>query len=262
MRLFCICLLLSFLCPCMLLAEKGQKTLLEPSLSGQEIIDKVNETINQETAHGIMKMTITTTSGAKRTFIYDSYIKDRGEKSLIRYTKPKRVKDQAILMLNNADDIWAYFPRTRRVRKLATHAKRQKLQGSDFSYEDMGSGDAFIKDYDTRLIREERKGGYDCYIIEMMRKEKSYAGYSRMIMSVPKKYYFPVEIAYYDDDDPDILEKVLVVSEIKIIQGIPTGTRMTMQNIEDMSETSMEIVEIEYDVKLNDSIFSERNLKK
>jgi len=94
------------------------------AISGQEltanqIIHKVNDLMNQETVYGKIRMTIVTTSGKKRTFEYESWSKDKGEKNLIRYTKPARVKGQAILMLNNADDIWAYFPRTKRVRKLA-----------------------------------------------------------------------------------------------------------------------------------------------
>ena len=42
-------------------------------------------------------------------------------------------------MLNDGDDIWTYFPRTRRVRKLASHAKKQKVPGSDFSFGDFSS---------------------------------------------------------------------------------------------------------------------------
>ncbi|MEA3421029.1 MAG: outer membrane lipoprotein-sorting protein, partial [Acidobacteriota bacterium] len=113
-------------------------------LTGEDIIQKVNELINVQTSYGKAKMIIITSSGSKRTFIYESWSKNKGEKNLVRYLEPTRVKGQAILMLNHSDDIWMYFPRTQRVRKLATHAKKQKMQGSDFSYEDMGSGDEFI----------------------------------------------------------------------------------------------------------------------
>jgi len=68
-------------------------------------------------------MTITTTSSEEISFIYDSYSKNNSEKNLIRYIKPKQVKRQAILMLNYAEDIWIYFLRTKRVRKLAFHSK-------------------------------------------------------------------------------------------------------------------------------------------
>ena len=106
--------------------------LSSQDITGEDIIEKVNALINVSTSYSRSKMTITTSSGQKRTFISDSWSKDRGEKNLVRYLEPTRIKGQAILMLNNADDIWMFNPRTQRVRKMATHAKKQKMQGSDF----------------------------------------------------------------------------------------------------------------------------------
>ena len=60
-------------------------------LTGEEIISKVNELINQDTVQAKVKMTITTTSGQKRIFIYESFIKNKGEKNLIRYIGPNAI---------------------------------------------------------------------------------------------------------------------------------------------------------------------------
>ena len=89
-------------------------------LTSEEIINKVNELMNQDTVQAKVKMTIVTSPDNERVFIYDSYSKNKGEKNLLRYIEPKRAKGQAILMLNYADDIWMYFPRTKRIRKLAS----------------------------------------------------------------------------------------------------------------------------------------------
>ncbi len=93
-------------------------------ITAEEIIETMTETLNPEQSEAVMEMTIITSGGQERTFVYKSYSKNKGEKSLMKYLEPGRVKDQSILMLNNADDIWMYFPRTNRVRKLATHAKK------------------------------------------------------------------------------------------------------------------------------------------
>ena len=74
-------------------------------LDGPQIIQKVNDLINQETIYGKSTMTILTSSGNPRTFEYESWSKDFGEKNLIRYTAPSRVRGQTTLMLNHADDI-------------------------------------------------------------------------------------------------------------------------------------------------------------
>lgn len=230
--------------------------------SAEDIISKVNNLMNQKTVYGKMKMTIVTTSGKTRIFEYESWSKDSGEKNLIRYTKPARVKGQAILMLNNADDIWAYFPRTKRVRKLATHAKKQKMQGSDFSYADMGSGDSFITNFSAKIIKEEKKEKFDCYKLELIRKKDIDSPYSRMIIWVIKENYVPVAIDYYDEKNPDRLLKTLVQYDIQEIDGIPTGKKMVMYNKQDNTQTSMEMIEVKYNTELNDGMFTERGLKK
>ena len=230
--------------------------------TADQIVQKVNQLMNQKAVYGVMKMTIVTTSGKTRTFEYESWSKDNGEKNLIRYTSPARVRGQAILMLNNADDIWAYFPRTKRVRKLATHAKKQKMQGSDFSYEDMGSGDAFVKDFTAKKLKDEKMEGYDCYKIELTKKKGVNSHYSRLIMWVIKENYFPVVIDYYDEKDPSLWLKRMVQYDIKEIDGIPTGMKLVMYNKRDNTQTSMEILKVQYIITLDDNMFSERSLKK
>ncbi len=231
-------------------------------MTGEEIIKKVNEIFNPASSYGRSKMTIVTTSGQKRTFEFESWSKDGGEKNLVRYHKPGRVKDQATLMLNHADDIWMFFPRTQRVRKLATHAKKQKMQGSDFSYEDMGSGDTFITDFTPVRLGDEKMNEKICYKLEMVRKEDSDLSYSRMIMWIIKENFVPVVIDYYDEKDPVRHIKRLVQSNIRLIGSIPTAMRSVMYNRGDNSQTELELLEIKYDLPLSDAMFTERSLKK
>lgn len=231
-------------------------------ITGEEIIQKVDDLLTTQSAHAKIKMTIETTSGQKRTFVYESWAKDEGEKNLIRYLEPSRVKDQAVLMLNNANDIWMFFPRTQRVRKLATHAKKQKMQGSDFSYEDMGSGGEFKEDFEANRLEDEEKNGRDCYKVELTRKPDSDISYSRLLIWIIKENYYPVVIEYYDEKDPTYLQKTLTQSDIKVIDGIPTAKNMVMHNLNDQTQTVMEILEIEYGVELDDRLFTERSLKR
>jgi outer membrane lipoprotein-sorting protein len=231
-------------------------------LTADEIIQKVNDQFNTETSYGKSKMTIVTTSGQKRTFVQESWSKDRGEKNLVRYLEPRRVKDQAVLMLNHADDIWMFFPRTQRVRKLATHAKKQKMQGSDFSYEDMGSGDAFIEDFTSKRLEDEKKEDKDCFKLELTRKPESNSSYSRLIMWIIKENFLPVVIQYYDEKDPDYHLKTMVASDFRVIDGIPTSMKIVMTNENDNTQTEMELLEVKYNLALTDDMFTERSLKK
>jgi len=231
-------------------------------LTGDQIINKVNELFNPETSYGKSKMTIVTSSGSKRTFVSESWSKNKGEKNLVRYISPKRVKDQAILMLNNADDIWSFFPRTQRVRKLASHAKKQKMQGSDFSYEDMGGGDSFIEDFLSARLDDEKMEGEECFKLELTSKKDSDVSYSRLHMWIIKESFIPIVIDYYDEDDSDLWLKRLVQSNIKIIDNIPTAMNSVMYNKLDDTQTEMELLEVKFNVELDDAMFTERNLKK
>jgi outer membrane lipoprotein-sorting protein len=235
---------------------------ISQELTGEQIIQKVNDLFNPETSYGKSTMTIVTSSGKKRTFVSESWSMGKGEKNLVRYLSPRRVKGQAILMLNNADDIWSFFPRTQRVRKLATHAKKQKMQGSDFSYEDMGSGDAFIDDFTPKRLKDEKMEDQECFKLELTRKADSDLSYSRLIMWIIKESFVPIVIDYYDEDDPDLWVKRLVQSNIKVIDGIPTAMKSVMHNKLDRTQTELELLEISYNVELDESMFTERNLKK
>jgi outer membrane lipoprotein-sorting protein len=232
------------------------------AITAEEIIRTMTETLNPEQSEAIMEMTITTSGGQERTFVYKAYSKNGGEKSLMKYLEPGRVKNQAILMLNNADDIWVYFPGSNRVRKLATHAKKQKLEGSDFSYEDLGSSNEFENDYNSNLLGEEDKEKKLCYKLELTAKENSEAGYSRLVVWVEKENCVPLVIDYYHEKDPGLLEKELVLADIKTIDGIPTPMKMVMYNKLDNTKTSMSFRELTYDVNLPDNLFTEMGMKK
>ena len=237
-------------------------SLFSQDLTGENIIEKVNALINVSSSYSKSKMIITTTSGQLRTFISDSWSKDNGEKNLVRYLEPTRIKGQTILMLNNADDIWVFNPRTQRVRKLASHAKKQKMQGSDFSYEDMGGGDVFVEDFSAQRLNDEKKEGLDCYKLELVRHDSADVSYSKLVLWVNKDNFVPVVIDYYDEDAPERVLKTLIQSDFKVIDGIHTAMKFVMINRNDNTQTEMEMLEAKFNIELEDSMFTERELKK
>ena len=234
----------------------------QEDMTADQILETLTETMNPDQSRGIMTMTIVTSTGQERTFKYETFSKGKGNKSLMKYLAPQRVKGQTILMLNDADDIWTYFPRTKRIRKLATHAKKQKVEGSDFSYEDMGASNTFTEEYEAIRLNDEKKEGRQCYKLELTRKPKSSAGYSRVVLWVEKEQFVPMVIDYYHDDDPQLREKQLICNDIRLIDGIYTPFTCTMFNKLDNTQTSMEIIEVDYDVDLADDLFTEMGMQR
>lgn len=234
----------------------------QDDLTADQILETLTVTMNPEQSQGIMTMTIVTSSGQERTFEYETYSKGQGEKSLMKYLKPQRVKGQTILLLNDANDIWTYFPRTKRIRKLATHAKKQKVEGSDFSYEDMGASNTFIEEYDALRHKDEKIEGRQCFKAELTRHSDSDAGYSRIMLWIDTEQYVPLIIDYYHDDDPQLREKQLICSDIQLIDGIYTPMSCTMYNKLDNTHTNMKIVEVSYEVDLPDDLFTEMGMQR
>ncbi len=225
-----------------------------------KIIEAVTELMSPENMKSTGTQTIITSSGKTRTFEFESYMGGKGKSSLTRYTKPAAIRGQAFLTLNSADDIWTYFPRTKRVRKLASHAKKQKVQGSDFTYEDMGGGDVFMTKFTPQYKGDEMINGDLCWKIELVGIPDQEPPYPKIIMWARKSDYSPVKLDYFDDNDFN--SKSLTLSNIQNIEGIPTAMKMIMVDNKERSSTSMETLKATYNWVPPKNFFSERSLKK
>ena len=234
-------------------------TLAQDQLA-TKIITAVTELMSPENMKSTGTQTITTSSGKTRTFEFESYMGGKGKSTLTRYTKPAAIRGQAFLTLNNADDIWTYFPRTKRVRKLASHAKKQKVQGSDFTYEDMGGGDVFLTKFTPKYLGDENIEGDLCWKIELIGIPEQDPPYPKIVIWARKSDYSPLKLDYYDEHDFNT--KSLLLSNIHNIEGLPTAMKMVMVNHKERSSTRMETLEATYAWKPPKDFFSERNLKK
>lgn len=231
--------------------------LLGQELTTEAIVDSMLVVMTPENARGLSRQINKTSSGAVRTLEYEYYADKGGEDVFMRYTKPNKVKGTAFLMTNHADDIWVYFPRTRRTRKLASHAKKQKVQGSDFAYEDFAGGRTWKDDYTHRRLPHEKAGEYK---LEFVPKPEISSSYSKMVLTLGKKDFFPKVIKYYNTKG--VHEKTLYMQDIKLIEGYPTAMTMVMHNELNGTETRMETLEMTYSVSFPKDFFSEGNLKK
>jgi outer membrane lipoprotein-sorting protein len=228
------------------------------SLTVDEILDKVEANEEAQSAKMEMTQTVYTADGDERISKLVSFGKDKGDKGLMEYLSPARIKGMKILMLNDGDDIWMYSARTARVRKIASHQKNQSVAGSDFSYDDMSARD-MRKDYNAELKGTEKLGKKDCYKILMTAKDKKKT-YSKSLSWVDTTNYVMLKAEMYDEDQE--LWKVLTMQDIEKIGNYWTPKKIEMKNVQKGSRTVMTMDKIEYDIELSDKIFSERNLKR
>jgi len=225
--------------------------------SGDDIIDKMVEIMSPENSQGIMEQIVTSSNGQSRTYLLEMYSGNKSEKALMRYLKPTSVKGQTFLMLNNGDDIWTYFPRTRRVRKLTSNAK---LQGSDFTFDDMSSDETWKEDYSVENLGLEILNNVECWKLEGSETEKNTSDSPKVLLYVRASDFYPIQIDYADPKDR--IEKSLYLEDIQTIDGYPTAMRIRMKNHLENSETIMATKEMSYSWEPPEGFFSERNLKK
>jgi outer membrane lipoprotein-sorting protein len=226
-------------------------------LSVSEIIRKIDKNEKVLSSESTARQTIVTSNGNKRTLEMTSYSKDNNDKQLSVYTSPSRVAGDKILMLNDGNDIWFYTPKTDRVRHLASHAKKQKVQGSDFAYEDMSGGN-YEEDYTNKLMGTEKIDNRTCYKLEMIPTENG-PHYSKIILWADVERFVILRVDYYEEGE---LLKRLTCTNIENISGHWMAKYMKMKNLQDSGETIIETLSMKVDVTLDDKVFSTNNLTK
>jgi len=232
-------------------------TATAEELAVAEIVRRIDATERLAASEGLVEQTIITSGGKKRTLKAKTYSRDRNDKQLMIYTAPRRVKGDKILMLNEGDDIWFYTPKTDRVRHLASHARRRKVQGSDFAYEDMAGG-SIEEDYVCKLLGEEEIDEIACYQLELIPTESG-PHYSKLILWAEKEKFVTRRIDYYEEGE---LLKRLITSDVRRIDGHWYPMEMVMRNLQEGGETAMKTVEMRFDVKLGDGLFTTQAMKR
>ncbi|MFN3740984.1 MAG: outer membrane lipoprotein-sorting protein, partial [Thermodesulfovibrionales bacterium] len=154
------------------------------------------------------------------------------------------------------DDRWLFIPSLNMVRRIAAQDKRSSFVGSDFTYEDVSGRD--IEDDRHDIVKEEKVAGKDCYVIKSMPKAGD-VDYSYKLSWIDKTNFLPLKEEYYDKRGE--LYKVFTADEIKDIKGFPTVTKRTMKNLQNGHRTEVEFTKVDYNIGIEDSLFSERYLR-
>ncbi len=155
------------------------------------------------------------------------------------------------------DQRWLYVPSVDLVKRISADDKGQSFVGSDFSYEDV-SGRHWSDDT-HKLMGEQDYEGRQVYVIESRPKDEGDDTFMRKITYIDKEWMLPVREEYYDSKDK--LERVYTAETVKDADGFMTATLRKMENVQDEQYTTVEFKSIDYNVGIEDDIFTERYLK-
>ncbi len=249
-KLICILLLLS--------------SAFSADISVDEIINKANQVAYYSGDDGRAKvsMVIKDSQGRKRkrSFVIlrkksDSEA-DASQKFYIYFNRPSDLKDMTFLVWKQTkgdDDRWLYLPSLDLVKRIAGSDKRTSFVGSTFFYEDI-SGRGINDDTHTLLKTE---GDY--YIVENTPKNPKDVEFSKYIAWIHKESFVPARMLYYDENGKEYREYNAL--KVENIDGFETTTLQQMKDLETGTTTLIKYTNVEYNIGLDEAVFTERYLK-
>ena len=194
----------------------------------------------------VFEMTVTS-GGTRKSMEFEVWQKG-ANKRLVRFLAPGEVKGMSIL--SKGSKMYVYSPQTDNVRRVATHALRQNLLGSNLNYSDMSSLN-FADQYDATFGDD--KGAHQW--LEL--KSKGDAVWETLRVRVEKKTLMVDLIEYYDGAKR---VRSQTRSDWKKWDGVPTYRLVTMEDADGGLKTQLKMKSQKIGDDIPDSAFKKKNL--
>jgi len=227
------------------------------ALDGNEILSKVDAVLSaSKNSVGSATMVLIDKDGNEKERelkIWTRHYADKDDLSVLKFVIPAEIRNLGFLSLAD-DQMYLYMPAFDRVRRIASHARKESFAGSDLSNDDLSTG-KYTAHYTAEISSETDTE----YVLELKRKPGSDRIYPRVVAWVDKNEFTSSKMELYDDQDR--LWKVNEVVNEKI-QNYWTPKQIRMKDVQKDHTTIMKITKIEYDTDLDDSVFTKRFLKR
>ena len=232
-------------------------TGLANALTGEEVLDKVDAVLSAPTdGTSTAKMILEDKNGKTKERslkLWTRYFRDKDDWSLTKFVEPAEIRDLGFLSLAD-DKMYLYLPGFDRVRRIASHARKESFAGSDLSNDDLSTGK--YVDHFSAKIREETDQEY---VLELTRKPGSNRIYPKSTVWVNKTNFTIPRMEMFDKNEK--LWKTFE-GQYEQIQGYWTMTSLTMTDVQKKHKTIMTMEDIQFDVGLDEKTFTQRYLKR
>ncbi|MFW6131148.1 MAG: outer membrane lipoprotein-sorting protein [Candidatus Aminicenantaceae bacterium] len=221
----------------------------------EDIISKLDELYRSESSVGTMEMEIVTPHW-ERTLKMKTWTEGM-DKTFIRILEPKKERGMATLRIEN--EMWNYLPKVNKVIKVPPSMMMSSWMGSDFTNDDLVKEFTFMEDYDFELTKIENPEPSMIYIKCIPHKDVPIVwGY--VITAVRDKDYMPVWQKYYDENRK--LMRKMLFKDIKRFGSREIPSVMELIPLTKSGhKTTLRYLELNFNVTINDSVFSLRNLR-
>ncbi len=226
-------------------------------LTAKEIVKKADEKFNGErSGYSVMSMTIVRPSW-QRTVEFKSWSLG-DDYALTIITAPAREKGQTFLKRGN--EMWSWNPAISRLIKLPPSMMSQGWMGSDYTNDDILRESSVVNDYDHLFEGEEMIDGRMCHKIRLTAREDADVLWSRQMWWVDKKDFIVLKAELYDEDG--FLVRTERGTDLRTMDGrlIPTTIELVPAEQEG-HKTVLKITEIKFNITVEESFFSQQNMK-
>lgn len=222
----------------------------------EKIVNYIDQLYRSKTSYADMEMHIVT-AHYERTLKMLVWTKGM-DRTFIRITSPKKERGVATLRIKN--EMWNYLPKIKKVMKISPSMMMGSWMGSDFSNDDLVRESSMQEDYTYKIITPD-DATPDLIYIELIPNEDSTIVWGKIVSAVRSSDYIPVWQHFYDEKGK--LMRILNYKDIKTFgsKTIPSVMEMIPQNKQG-HKTIIRWNDAKFDAKIQDTIFSRRNLQK
>lgn len=230
---------------------------LAQQLNATEIVRKADEKFNGEmSGYSVMSMTIVRPTW-ERTVEFKSWSYE-DDYALTLITSPAREKGQTFL--KRGTEMWSWNPAINRLVKLPPSMMSQGWMGSDYTNDDILRESSVVNDYTHSLEGDEVIDGLLCHKIKLMAKEDAEVLWGYQVWWVDKRELIILKAELYDEDG--YLVRTERGMELKTMDGRLIPTVIELVPAEQAGhKTVLNILEVKFNVKLEESFFSQQNMK-
>lgn len=208
------------------------------------------------------KVVLTTGGDRKReATISHKKLADGSLAVLIEATSPTDVKDTRFLFIDRpdgTDEQYIYVPKMRRVRRLGGNLDNQPFLGSEFTVSEFV--DANPDDYTMTFVGDTTIDGRKCRLVEAKKKDPTAWSYGRAVYAIDPADLLVLRIEFFDRTDKPI--KLWTLERVEKIEGVWTPRLTRAKDLENDVESTLEVIELSFNVDLPDSRFSRSALER
>ncbi len=240
-----------------LLALIAASVISVQAQDAREIVKKANDLMRGSSTYTELSMSITKPEWS-RTIDMKVWAVEP-DYSLVYVTAPAR--DKGSVTLKRKNEVWNWLPSVQRVIKIPPSMMLQSWMGSDFTNDDLVRESSIVDDYTHVIAGEETIEGRRCWKIALTPKPEAGVVWGKLLVWITQEGYVELRTDFYDEDGA--LVKTFTGSDIKTFDGRTIASHWEMVPVnEPGKKTVLDYTKIRFDVRLDQSFFSEQNMKR